>query len=69
MIPRFNFEKFPQAEPTLTTQMKTVGEAMAIARTFKERLQKCLQMLEIGRSGLGGDGKLSVTGLVSARSA
>ena len=56
-IPRFAFEKFPKADPTLTTQMKSVGEAMAIGRTFKESLQKCLRSLEIGRSGLGGDGK------------
>ena len=56
-IPRFAFEKFPQADPTLNTQMKAVGEAMAIGRTFKESLQKCLRSLEIGRSGLGGDGK------------
>src|SRR5246127_4581857 len=56
-IPRFAFEKFSQADPTLTTQMKSVGEAMAIGRTFKESLQKCLRSLEIGRSGLGGDGK------------
>ncbi len=56
-IPRFAFEKFPQADPTLTTQMKSVGEAMAIGRTFKESLQKCLRSLEIGRRGLGGDGK------------
>ena len=52
-IPRFAFEKFPQADPTLTTQMKSVGEAMAIGRTFKESLQKCLRSLEIGRYGLG----------------
>jgi carbamoyl-phosphate synthase large subunit len=56
-IPRFAFEKFPQADPTLNTQMKSVGEAMAIGRTFKESLQKCLRSLEIGRHGLGGDGK------------
>ena len=56
-IPRFAFEKFPQADPTLTTQMKAVGEAMAIGRNFKESLQKCLRSMEIGRSGLGGDGK------------
>jgi len=56
-IPRFAFEKFPQADPTLTTQMKSVGEAMAIGRTFKESLQKCLRSLEIGRFGLGGDGQ------------
>ena len=56
-MPRIEFEKFPQADPTLTTKMKSVGEAMAIGRTFKESLQKCLRSLEIGRSGLGGDGK------------
>lgn len=56
-VPRFAFEKFPDADPTLTTQMKSVGEAMAIGRTFKEALQKCLRSLEIGRSGLGGDGR------------
>jgi carbamoyl-phosphate synthase large subunit len=56
-IPRFAFEKFPQADPTLTTQMKSVGEAMAIGRTFKESLQKALRSLETGRAGLGGDGK------------
>ncbi len=56
-IPRFTFEKFPDADPTLTTQMKSVGEAMAIGRTFKESLQKALRSLEIGRFGLGGDGK------------
>jgi len=56
-IPRFVFEKFAQADPTLNTQMKSVGEAMAIGRTFKESLQKCLRSLEIGRYGLGGDGK------------
>jgi carbamoyl-phosphate synthase large subunit len=56
-VPRFAFEKFPQADSTLNTQMKSVGEAMAIGRTFKESLQKCLRSLEIGRSGLGGDGK------------
>ena len=56
-IPRFAFEKFQQADPTLNTQMKSVGEAMAVGRTFKESLQKCLRSMEIGRSGLGGDGK------------
>ncbi len=55
--PRFTFEKFPQADPTLTTQMKSVGEAMAIGRTFKEALQKALRSLETGRFGLGADGK------------
>jgi carbamoyl-phosphate synthase large subunit len=56
-IPRFTFEKFPAADPTLTTQMKSVGEAMAIGRTFKESLQKALRSLETGRAGLGADGK------------
>src|SRR6185312_11743309 len=56
-VPRFTFEKFPQADPTLTTQMKSVGEAMAIGRTFKEALQKALRSLEIKRFGLLGDGK------------
>ncbi len=55
-IPRFTFEKFPQADATLTTQMKSVGEAMAIGRTFKEALQKALRSLEIKRFGLIGDG-------------
>lgn len=50
-IPRFTFEKFPEADPTLTTQMKSVGEVMAIGRTFKESLQKALRSLEIGSSG------------------
>jgi carbamoyl-phosphate synthase large subunit len=56
-VPRFTFEKFPEADPTLTTQMKSVGETMAIGRTFKESLQKALRGLEIGRAGLGADGK------------
>ena len=91
-IPRFAFEKFPQADPTLTTQMKSVGDAMAIGRTFKEgehtrlacrfrrprrnhirptsdsasealdrstrgRVRSPMRSLEIGRTGLGGDGK------------
>jgi carbamoyl-phosphate synthase large subunit len=55
-IPRFTFEKFPGANETLTTQMKSVGEAMAIGRTFKESLQKALRSLEIKRFGLIGDG-------------
>ncbi len=50
-IPRFAFEKFPAADPTLTTQMKSVGEVMAIGRTFKEAFQKGLRGLEIDRSG------------------
>ncbi|MDI6764615.1 MAG: carbamoyl-phosphate synthase large subunit [Thermodesulfobacteriota bacterium] len=59
-IPRFTFEKFPDADPTLTVSMKSVGEAMAIGRTFKEALQKGLRSLEIGRFGLGADGKENV---------
>jgi carbamoyl-phosphate synthase large subunit len=55
-VPRFTFEKFPQADATLTTQMKSVGEAMAIGRTFKEALQKALRSLEIKRFGLIADG-------------
>ncbi len=51
-IPRFTFEKFPQANTELTISMKSVGEAMAIGRTFKEALQKGLRSLEIGASGL-----------------
>jgi carbamoyl-phosphate synthase large subunit len=50
-IPRFAFEKFPTADPTLTTQMKSVGEVMAIGRTFKEALQKGLRGLEVDRAG------------------
>lgn len=56
-IPRFAFEKFPAADSTLGTQMKSVGEVMAIGRTFKESLQKALRGLEIKRSGLGCDAK------------
>src|SRR5437764_5060 len=55
-VPRFTFEKFPQADATLTTQMKSGGEAMAIGRTFKEVLQNALRSLEIKRFGLCGDG-------------
>ena len=50
-VPRFNFEKFPQADPRLTTQMKSVGEVMAIGRTFQESIQKALRGLEIGVDG------------------
>ncbi|MFI4877191.1 MAG: carbamoyl-phosphate synthase large subunit, partial [Blastopirellula sp. JB062] len=56
-IPRFAFEKFPEADATLTTQMKSVGETMAIGRTFKESFQKALRGLEVGRFGFGCDGK------------
>jgi carbamoyl-phosphate synthase large subunit len=56
-IPRFTFEKFPGADETLGISMKSVGETMAIGRSFKEALQKGLRSLEIGRYGLGADGK------------
>ena len=56
-VPRFAFEKFPEADSRLTTQMKSVGETMAIGRTFKEALQKALRGLEVGAFGLGCDGK------------
>ncbi len=56
-VPRFNFEKFPGVDERLGPQMKSVGEAMAIGGTFKEALQKALRSLEIGRFGLGADGK------------
>lgn len=56
-IPRWTFEKFPEADPELTVQMKSVGETMAIGRTFKESLQKALRGLEIGHFGLGGGKK------------
>ena len=56
-VPRFAFEKFPEADPDLTTQMKSVGETMAIGRTFKEAFQKALRGLEVGSFGFGCDGK------------
>ena len=56
-IPRFTFEKFPDADATLTSAMKSVGEAMAIGRTFKESFQKALRSLEIGAWGFGCGGK------------
>ena len=56
-IPRFTFEKFLGADTTLTSAMKSVGEAMAIGRTFKESMQKCLRSLEVGARGFGGGGK------------
>jgi carbamoyl-phosphate synthase large subunit len=56
-IPRWTFEKFPQADQTLTTQMKSVGEVMAIGRTFAEAYQKAWRSLEQGRAGWGADGK------------
>ena len=54
-IPRWTFEKFPDADETLTTQMKSVGEAMAIGRTFKEALQKGIRRMEVKRFGFGLD--------------
>ena len=56
-FPRWTFEKFPEADPTLTVQMKSVGETMAIGRTFCESLQKAIRGLEIGHFGLGGGKK------------
>ncbi|MGD9180385.1 MAG: carbamoyl-phosphate synthase large subunit [Desulfobacterales bacterium] len=56
-VPRWTFEKFPETADFLTTSMKSVGETMAIGRTFKEALQKGLRSLETGRYGLGADGK------------
>jgi carbamoyl-phosphate synthase large subunit len=56
-VPRFAFEKFPGADSTLGTQMKSVGEVMAIGRTFPEAWQKALRGLETGRAGWGADGK------------
>jgi carbamoyl-phosphate synthase large subunit len=54
-MPRWTFEKFPEADETLTTQMKSVGEAMAIGRTFKQSLQKVIRSMEVKRFGLGLD--------------
>ncbi len=56
-VPRFAFEKFPGADTTLGTQMKSVGETMSIGRTFKQSFQKALRSLETGRAGFGADGK------------
>ncbi len=64
-IPRWTFEKFPEAEDVLTTAMKSVGETMSIGRTFKEALQKGIRSLEIGRAGFGGDGKDPAPGSVT----
>ena len=60
-IPRWTFEKFPEAEDILTTAMKSVGETMAIGRTFKEAFQKGMRSLEIGRMGFGFDGKVDLS--------
>ncbi|MCF6290333.1 MAG: carbamoyl-phosphate synthase large subunit [Desulfobacterales bacterium] len=56
-IPRWTFEKFPETEDLLTTAMKSVGETMAIGRTFKEAFQKGMRSLEVGRMGFGDDGR------------
>jgi len=61
-VPRFTFEKFPMTDPSLTTQMKSVGEAMAIGRTFKESLQKAIRSLEIDSSGF--ESKTSDMGVI-----
>jgi carbamoyl-phosphate synthase large subunit len=66
-IPRWTFEKFPGAEDRLTTSMKSVGETMAIGRTFKEALQKAIRSLEIGRFGLFADSSKSKEYLASSR--
>ena len=62
-IPRWTFEKFPETEDILTTAMKSVGETMAIGRTFKEAFQKGMRSLEVGRMGFGDDGKESLAEL------
>jgi carbamoyl-phosphate synthase large subunit len=62
-VPRFAFEKFPQADPLLTTQMKSVGEVMAIGRTFQESLQKALRGLETGKAGLDPSVDLETDGI------
>jgi carbamoyl-phosphate synthase large subunit len=67
-IPRFAFEKFPGSQPNLTTQMKSVGEAMAIGRTFQESFQKALRSLEIGRFGWGCDQDESLPSIEQVRS-
>ncbi|PSP02114.1 MAG: carbamoyl phosphate synthase large subunit [Cyanobacteria bacterium SW_7_48_12] len=66
-IPRFTFEKFPGTEPVLSTQMKSVGEAMAIGRTFCESFQKALRSLETGRHGWGCDRHEKLPSLAQAR--
>ncbi len=67
-IPRFAFEKFPGSNSTLTTQMKSVGEAMAIGRTFQESFQKALRSLEIGRFGWGCDRDETLPSIEQVRS-
>jgi carbamoyl-phosphate synthase large subunit len=67
-VPRFAFEKFPGSQPNLTTQMKSVGEAMAIGRTFQESFQKALRSLETGRFGWGCDRAESLPSIEQVRS-
>ena len=67
-IPRFAFEKFPGTKPILTTQMKSVGEAMAIGRTFNESFQKALRSLETGRYGFGCDRPETLPSIPQVRS-
>ncbi|ACB51388.1 carbamoyl-phosphate synthase, large subunit [Crocosphaera subtropica ATCC 51142] len=67
-IPRFAFEKFPGSQAILTTQMKSVGEAMAIGRTFQESFQKALRSLETGRYGFGCDKQETLPSLSQVRS-
>src|SRR6185295_14907176 len=66
-VPRWTFEKFPRADRTLTTQMKSVGEVMAIGRTFKEAFMKAFASLELGDSGLlfGKNTRRAHTGLTA----
>jgi carbamoyl-phosphate synthase large subunit len=66
-VPRFAFEKFPGTDAVLTTQMKSVGEAMAIGRTFQESFQKALRSLETGRAGWGCDRQENLPNLSSLR--
>ncbi|MBP0000687.1 MAG: carbamoyl-phosphate synthase large subunit [Cyanobacteria bacterium SID2] len=68
-IPRFAFEKFPGTEPVLTTQMKSVGEAMAVGRTFCESFQKAFRSLETGRAGWGCDRAEKLPNLATVRAA
>ena len=65
-VPRFAFEKFPQADPVLTTTMKSVGEVMAIGRTFKEALGKAMRSLERPGFDLGADGPVTPPGIAGA---
>ncbi len=66
-VPRFNFEKFAEADDRLTTQMKSVGEVMAIGRSFQESLQKALRGLEIGKAGLDPEIQLDPSGDADAK--